>query len=127
MGPARCAKPSLTPTPSSVQTLIVFNIPGAGVKVINLLTPLPEITEAVVIDGSTQPGHAGAPLIELNGEACTVSQNGLVITAGDTTIRSLAIGGFAGSGIVLRSCDNNVIQGNYIGVDASGSLRRGNE
>ncbi len=105
--------------------IIVFNIPGAGVKVINLLTPLPEITESVVIDGSTQAGHAGAPLIELNGEALSF-QDGLVITAGGTSIRSLAIGGFGGSGIVLRSCNNNHIQGNYIGVDASGSSRRGN-
>lgn len=106
--------------------LIIFNIPGPGVKVINVLTPLPEITEAVVIDGSTQPGYAGAPLIELNGEALAF-EDGLVITAGGTSVRSLAIGRFGGSGIVLRTCDNNTIQGNYIGVDASGSLPRGNK
>ena len=104
--------------------LIVFNIPGAGVRVINLQTALPEITESVVIDGSTQPGYAGAPLIELNGEALPFD-NGLEITGGNTSIRSLAIGRF-GIGIMLRSCDNNVIQGNYIGVDASGTLPRGN-
>lgn len=102
---------------------ITFNIPGPGVKVINLTTPLPEITEAVVIDATTQPGYAGAPLVELDGQAIADFENGLVITAGNTTVRGLAIGRFF-AGILLRSCDNNLIQGNYIGVDASGSQSR---
>ncbi|HEU4769744.1 MAG TPA: SBBP repeat-containing protein, partial [Pyrinomonadaceae bacterium] len=67
---------------------ITFNIPGAGVKVINLLLPLPEITEAVVIDATTQPGYAGAPLVELDG-ANAGFENGLVITAGNSTVRGL--------------------------------------
>ncbi len=103
---------------------ITFNIPGPGVKVMDLLTPLPEITDPVVIDATTQPGYAGAPLIELNGDNIA-SQNGLVITASNTTVRGLAIGGFD-SGIVLRSCNNNLIQGNYIGIDASGTQPRRN-
>ena len=104
---------------------IVFNIPGPGVKVINLLTALPEITGPVVIDATTQPGYAGAPLIELNG-ASVPFEPGLVITAGNTTVRGLAIGSFPAAGIVLRACDNNVIQGNRIGTDAAGSLPRPN-
>jgi len=105
---------------------IVFNIPGPGVKVISPLTPLPEITDPVVIDASTQPGYAGAPLIELDGDSLGF-ESGLVITAGNTTVRGLAIDGFQSSGIVLRSCDNNVIQGNYIGVDATGTQPRQNK
>ena len=105
--------------------VILFNIPGAGVKVIKLVTALPEITDPVLIDGSTQPGSGDARLIELNGEGVSFA-NGLVITAGDTSVHNLAIVGFAGAGIVLRSCDNNFIQGNYIGVDASGNSARGN-
>lgn len=105
--------------------LIIFNIPGPGVKVINLITQLPDITESVVIDATTQPGHADTPLIELNGQAIPFG-NGLVITSGDTSVRGLAIGRFGGSGIVLRSCENNLIIGNHIGVDASGSLARAN-
>ena len=104
---------------------IVFNIPGPGVKVINLLTSLPEITGPVVIDATTQPGYAGAPLIEIDGTNVPFA-SGLVITAGNTTVRGLAIGGFPVAGIVLRACDNNVIQGNHIGVDAAGSLPRPN-
>ncbi|HEY4426563.1 MAG TPA: Calx-beta domain-containing protein [Pyrinomonadaceae bacterium] len=104
---------------------ITFNIPGAGVKAINLLVALPEITEAVVIDATTQPGYAGTPLVEIDG-ANTRFENGLVITAGNTTVRGLAIGRFESSGIVLRSCNNNVLQGNYIGTDATGTQQREN-
>src|SRR2546430_2551126 len=43
---------------------IVFNIPGGGVHTIAPLTPLPMITDPVVIDGTTQPGFAGTPIIE---------------------------------------------------------------
>ena len=109
---------------SSGRDTIVFNIPGAGVKVINLLTPLPEITDSVVIDASTQPGYAGSPLIELDGNSLGF-ESGLVITAIDTTVRGLAIGRFAGVGILLRA-GSNIIQGNHIGVDATGSQERPN-
>jgi hypothetical protein len=77
---------------------IVFNIPGPGVKVINLQLPLPEITDPVVIDASTQPGYAGAPLIEINGSQASTG-SGLVIKASGTTIRGLAINRFQDSGI----------------------------
>lgn len=103
---------------------ITFNVPGAGVKVIHLLLPLPEITEAVVIDATTQPGYAGTPLVELDG-ANVGFESGLVITAGNSTVRGLAIGGFQSSGMVLRS-GNNIIQGNYIGTDATGTQQRQN-
>ena len=103
---------------------IVFNIPGPGVKVINLITPLPEITDSVVIDGFTQPGYAGSPVIELDGSSLGF-ESGLVITTVETTVRGLAIGHFGRAGIELRA-GVNVIQGNYIGVDATGSQERPN-
>src|SRR6185369_12320107 len=99
---------------------ITFNIPGPGIKVINLLTSLPEITDPVVIDAATQPGYAGTPLIELNGDNLGF-EAGLFITAGNTTVRGLAIGGFKIDGIALRSCNNNVIQGNFIGTNPAGT------
>lgn len=105
---------------------IVFNIPGPGVKIINLVNALPDITESVVIDGSTQPGYAGSPLVELDGAGLDNGERGLVILAGGTTVRGLAIGRFGAAGIEARSCDNNVFQGNYVGVDASGSSARPN-
>lgn len=105
---------------------IVFNIPGPGVKTISLLTALPEITEQVVIDATTQPGYAGSPLIEIDGLGIG-SVNGLVIKAGGSTVRGLSIGNFSSnSGIWLNGCDNNVIQANYLGVAADGTTAKPN-
>ena len=107
---------------------IVFNIPGPGVKTITLMNALPEITEAVVIDATTQPGYAGAPLIEIDGLAIIDSfSNGLTIKAGGSTVRGLAIGNVRNSAaILLNACDNNLIQGNYLGVAADGTTQRQN-
>ena len=103
---------------------IVFNIPGPGIKTISLLTPLPDITDPVVIDATTQPGYAGTPLVELDGTLVSNS-NGLLIKAGGTTVRGLAIGKFD-VGIYVNGCDNNTIQATYIGVDATGTTARSN-
>lgn len=106
---------------------ITFNIPGPGVKTINVPVPLPEITDPVVIDGTSQPGYAGTPLIEIDG-AFSNSPDGLVIKAGGTTVRGLSIGNFGGgNGITVNGCNSNVIQGNYIGVDADGTTARRNQ
>ena len=105
---------------------IVFNIPGPGVKVISLLIALPEITDRVVIDATTQPGYAGSPLIEVDGLGIGAS-NGLVIRAGGSTVRGLAVVNFVGSaGILLEFCDNNTIQGNYLGLAANGTTAKPN-
>ena len=105
---------------------IVFNITvGTGARVIFLLAALPEITDPIVIDATTQPGHTSTPIVELNG-AFSNTNNGLVIRAGGSTVRGLAIGRFTESAIWLRDCDNNVIQANHLGVDTTGNVKRGN-
>jgi hypothetical protein len=104
---------------------ITFNIPSAGVKTINLLTALPDITERVVIDATTQPGYQGTPIVELDGTGLN-SGNGLVIKASGSTVRGLAIGRFTNAGISLNGSNNNVIQANYIGLAADGITARPN-
>ena len=47
--------------------IIDFNIIGEGVQTIAPLSALPAITNPVLIDGFSQPGYAGVPLIEING------------------------------------------------------------
>ena len=106
---------------------IVFNIPGAGAKIINPQTNLPEITDPVVLDATTQPGYAGSPVVALDGTGIGGSTStGLIISASGSTVRGLAIGRFDNAGIVLRDCTNNVIQGNYVGVDVAGNAWRNN-
>jgi len=101
---------------------IQFDIPGSGVQAIQLATALPTITNSVVIDGATQPNFAGSPLIQIEGSQLGAGSNGLVISAGNSTIKGLAVVGFSGSAIVLNSVGGNVVEGNYLGVTASGAM-----
>ncbi|MEG4971914.1 DUF4347 domain-containing protein, partial [Microcoleus sp. K4-B3] len=108
--------------------IINFNIPAAGVQTIALLTSLPIITEAVSIDGTSQPGFAGTPLIQLDGTNAGATTNGILITGSGSTIRGLAINRFQGSGIFIlgNTATGNSVLGNYIGTDSNGTADLGN-
>src|SRR5829696_7887106 len=78
---------------------IKFDIPGSGVHTISPVSPLPEITEAVSIDGYSQPGAqpnqkavgSDAVLkIELSG-AEAMGAEGLEIGASNSTVKGLVI------------------------------------
>jgi parallel beta-helix repeat protein len=106
---------------------IVFQIPGAGVHTIAPANALPSITDPVVMDGTTQPGFAGTPLIELKGANAGLSTDGLRLSAGNSTIRGLAINRFGGAGIHVQvPGGTNRIEGNFIGTDPTGTLSLGN-
>ncbi len=115
--------------------IIAFNIPGAGPHTIAPIRPLPEITEPVTIDGYSQPGTApatnGAPavlLIELDGINVIKLgyDSGLHISAGNSTVRGLVINRFGNAGIHLEGNGGNVVEGNFIGTDVTGTEARGN-
>ncbi len=103
---------------------IHFNIPGPGPHTIAPLSPLPTVTQPVIIDGTTEPNFAGTPVIELNGNGLT--GNGLTITGGSVTVRGLVINRFGGAGISIPNSSGNVIAGNFIGVDVTGTTARAN-
>lgn len=116
---------------------IRFNItPNDGtVKTINLLSALPAVTDAVTIDGYTQPqasantlaaGSNAVLLIEIvgAGTAGQLAFNGLTVTGGNSVIRGLVIRNFI-TGIVLES-DNNRVEGNRIGTNAAGTAASAN-
>lgn len=79
--------------------------------------------ESVIIDGTTQPGFSGTPIIELNG--ASAGGVGLYIVGGDSRVQGLVINRFD-NGIVLEMNGSNVIQGNYIGTDVTGTIDLGN-
>jgi CSLREA domain-containing protein len=104
---------------------ITFAI-DSGPQRITLTSSLPTITRPVVIDGWTQPGFAGTPLIEVRGDSGY--GDGFKLSGGNSTVRGLIINGFGGDGIILTgSTGNNVIEGNYIGTNADGSAPVPNE
>ncbi len=98
---------------------------GTGPASITPATALPDLTDTVLIDGSTQPGFDGKPLIELDGRFVTGFSHGLALLANNITIRSIVIGGFNADGLSIHS-DGNTIEGCYIGTDLSGTLSRSN-
>lgn len=106
--------------------IIDFNITGTGVKTIAIRSALPQITEQVTIDGTTQPGFATTPIIQLNG-APSSNANGLVVAAGanGSIIRGLVINRFDLHGIVLQS-DGNLVETNFIGTNPAGTAAQGN-
>jgi parallel beta-helix repeat protein len=104
---------------------IAFNLPGAGPHTIALATLLPTQDEAVIIDGSTQPGYAGAPVIVIDGSAIAGGGAGFRLRGGSSLIRGLVIGGFGDHGIWMDS-NANEAYGNYIGVDVTGTAQLSN-
>ncbi|MEM7249086.1 MAG: FG-GAP-like repeat-containing protein [Acidobacteriota bacterium] len=105
---------------------IEFAIAGSGPHSIQPTSPLPEITDPVVIDGTTEPDFAGTPVVEIDGSATGGFVDGLRITAGSSVVRGLVINGFDGNGIQLEGEGGNLIEGCYLGSDVTGTLARGN-
>ena len=104
---------------SSGTPTVCFAI-GSGPQTIIPTSPLPPVTGPMVIDGSSQPGFAGTPLIQINGAGAGQTP-GFWITAGNSTIKGLVINGFGANGIFISDNPGNIITGNYIGTDASGT------
>ncbi len=95
---------------------ITFNISGAGAHTINVASALPTITDSVVVDGWSEPGFSGTPVIVLDGNDVSADGLQLSATADGSTIRGLVIRDFNGDGIMIAAgSDNNTIVGNYIG------------
>ncbi len=107
---------------------ITFAIPGQGVQIIAPQTELPAITNAVLIDGFSQPDYGATPLIELSGSQLTTG-DGLVSTAANVTIRGLDINDFTGgAGIHITGAGGtrDWIYANFLGVDPTGAQANAN-
>jgi len=121
------------PPPPGTTNLITFNISGTGVHTIMPGTQLPDIIQPVMIDGYTQPGsspNTNPPgirdnaiiLIELSGAIATPGSSGLIIRANQCGVRGLVINQFQGDAIDIGPSKNdNVIEGNFIGTNATGT------
>ncbi len=105
---------------------ILFNIPGTGTHTISPGSALPTIVDPVVIDATSQPGFAGSPLIELDGANAGGSSSGIRLITTNSVIRGLVINRFGESGVSIEGLGGNIIQGNIIGLDVTGTLSRPN-
>ena len=80
---------------TGASNVITFAIPGEGVHSIMPSSPLPTISNAVLIDGWSQPGFAGAPLIALESQSAG-STDSLLSAGANLTVRGLSINRLAG-------------------------------
>ncbi len=111
-----------------VTDTITFSI-GTGPQTIAVGSAgLPIITDSVILDATTQPGYSGTPLITLDGSATPASSgiNGINLRANDCTVKGFIVINFADEGIEMDGStgfgDNNIIQNNWVGIDAAGNV-----
>lgn len=110
---------------------INFNIPGGGVKTITVLSSLPYIRSSLTINGTTQSGYFGTPMIEVSGEGA--NSYGIRINSPasvndiSVTIIALAINRhlYGVNSECFHRCDLTLL-GNFIGTDPTGTIDRGN-
>ncbi len=102
---------------------IVFNIAQGGPAIIRPLSPLPAISDQAIVDGK-QVGFV-RPVVEIDGSLLPVGQAIFWVTGNNIEISNLSIHSARGVGVFLTGGHNSVV-GNYIGLDASGVVDRGN-
>jgi CSLREA domain-containing protein len=94
---------------------ITFSLPNGST--ISPGSPLPTITQAVTIDGTS----GGKPGIVLSGTAAGAGTNGLTLSAAGVTIKGMAIGSFSGAGIEILGPGGDTVAGCYVGANAAGT------
>ncbi|MCX8091079.1 MAG: hypothetical protein N3I86_09150 [Verrucomicrobiae bacterium] len=130
-GPGSLREAILQANANAGQDTIAFDLPGAGVRVIRPLSPLPQITDSVVLDGYTQTGASvntsplafnGTILVQLDGALAGPGAAGLTFTSSSNTVRGLNLVNFGDWAIRLLGGAGSVVEGNVIGLDMSGDI-----
>jgi Domain of unknown function (DUF4394)/Calx-beta domain/Domain of unknown function (DUF4214) len=113
---------------------INFNLPVGGSQTLTPGSPLPVITDPVIIDGYSQfgtsqnsqaNGNNAVLTIEIDGTNVGVVDPCMSITAGGSTVRGLVINRCR-IGIRLETLGGNTIQGNFFGTDPTGNTSLAN-
>ncbi|MEM7467370.1 MAG: DUF4347 domain-containing protein, partial [Pseudomonadota bacterium] len=110
---------------------ITFNIPGSGTQVITLSSLLPNITDGVTIDGTTQTDWLAGSFNPIVIDGNNLAGDGLFFSgaADGSEVRGLVIRDFADEAIEVEvGADNVTIAGNFLGAfDSSGFYVAGEE
>jgi len=109
--------------PDSIQ----FAIPAVAgdVHSIRPQSPLPVVRGPTTIDGTTQPGYASTPVIELDGSLAGPSADGLTLTFGPGLVRGLAVNRFGRHGVSIGAA-NVRLEACHVGVTPAGDRAAGN-
>jgi len=120
---------------------INFNIAGAGPHTISPTSELPAITHPVTINGYSQPGsspntaaagtNAVLKIVLDGSNIFEFVSHGLVVLASNSTVKGLVINGWP-LGVILGRArqpgdhTGNILEGCFIGTDATGTTASGN-
>jgi hypothetical protein len=108
---------------------------GSGPVTIQVESPLPEITDPVVINGTTQPGYAGVAIVTLDGQN-VLGESGLYVTSGASCIMGLSIirfrtdeanDNYYGFAVYFYGAGGNIVQNCLIGIDQDSAEDLGNQ
>ncbi len=111
----------------STSPAIILN-PGTAPFEIQPASALPTISAPVIIDGTSQPGYMGTPIIQIDGTSAGSNVSGLDLStpAVGSTIEGLDITNFAqAAGILIDTVSVQVV-GNYIGFTTTGTAAPNN-
>lgn len=100
---------------------ISFNIQGSGPHRIVINSELPLVGDGITIDGTTQPGFVGVPLIEISASDIGYT-NGLRLWGSNCTVRGLILNTLS---VERINTAGNIIEGNYVGVNSLGQAPTG--
>jgi parallel beta-helix repeat protein len=115
-----------TVNPGGNTDRIFFNIPDArvgGLHTIELNSALPSVTEAVYIDGTTEPDYLDTPVIQINNASLVA--NGITFANGSagSDLQGLMITRFSNAGVLLDvGSDSTFVGRNYIGTNGIAAL-----
>jgi CSLREA domain-containing protein len=116
---------------------IIFDIPDTGTyAIIQLCSPLPDILDPVVIDGTKPPGSNGPPMVvikpwdpnNLPSCPCNPPPYGFWIEADGVIIRGVSMVGFfsfqavVSGAIIVDNAVNTLIENNHLGVYPAGYI-----
>jgi len=106
-------------SPCSIQFAI-----GSGAQTINLSSGLAAIIAPVIVDGTTQPGYAGTPLIDIDLTSDPTLAPGLQLNGGNSTVKALRIEHAQNNAIVLGGATgNNTIQSCMLDSNAGDGVK----
>lgn len=103
---------------------IEFSI-DSGVQTIALQSPLPVIKKPITIDGTTQPGFAGSPLIDIDWAGGDPRVDGFAVSGGSSSIRGVAVTDFDCGILLAKAAARNVVAGDWLGVAPDGASPTG--
>jgi hypothetical protein len=120
-GPHSLRAEILAANAATGQAQILFAIPGSGVQTIKVTSaPLPPIARQLLVDGRSQPGFAGTPLIRIDNATGDASAIGLEVDAGPSRILSLDVTSFV-DGVLFKGGGGSTLAGSWLGLNPSGN------